>query len=412
MPVQLDWENSNLTPNNGHQLSTSNRKKWLWIFTSTVAFLVTIILVAAKLRLDQIEHWQQQTLIDAFNTELIALRIGDVNRFTELQHQGDEVWLNQQVDYFDSVQETSNLILSGEILASEITNNGNLGIIRFREIEDGIPYERLWFYWDFVDLGWRHLPQNTALWGDARTIQKNNIDIRYFSRDEEFANDMSNVLPSWLEIGCQVLSCEVHPTLQIDIVPDPNLVMSWNTINTWNLRIPSPLLTRLRSDKPFSNNLRLSIAELLTSQLINSILNLTTMDETEDDVFYWQKIKSWMIGSFLEREDISPLLQSIADQYGIHTLGMILQERGGLNLLPALRKTTNESLANLALLDWRDYLEWKARSSIPGFDGEIKSLKTSLDQETIFLIAEVVTDSSTSELRFGIVGDNWQILSE
>ena len=103
MPVQLDWENSNLTPNNGHQLSTSNRKKWLWIFTSTVAFLVTIILVAAKLRLDQIEHWQQQTLIDAFNTELIALRIGDVNRFTELQHQGDEVWLNQQVDYFDSV---------------------------------------------------------------------------------------------------------------------------------------------------------------------------------------------------------------------------------------------------------------------------------------------------------------------
>ena len=61
--------------------------------------------------------------------------------------------------------------------------------------------------------------------------------------------------------------------------------MSWNTINTWNLRIPSPLLTRLRSDKPFSNNLRLSIAELLTSQLISSTLNQTTMDETEDDVF-------------------------------------------------------------------------------------------------------------------------------
>ena len=412
MPVQLEWENSNLTPNNDHQLSTSNRKKWLWIFTATVAFLVTIILVAAKLRLDQIEHWQQQTLIDAFNTELIALRIGDVNKFTELQHQGDEVWLNQQVDYFYSVQETSNLILSGEILESEITNSGNLGIIRFREIEDGIPYERLWFYWDFQELGWRHLPQNTALWGDARTIQKNNIDIRYFSRDEDFANDLSNVLPSWLEIGCQVLSCDVHPTLQVDIVPDPNLVMSWNTINTWNLRIPSPLLIRLRSDIPFSNNLRLSIAELLTSQLVNSTLNQTTMDETEDDVFYWQKIKAWMVGSFLERENVSPLLHSIADQYGIHTLGMILQERGGLNLLPALRKTTNESLANLALLDWRDYLEWIARSSIPGFDGEIKSLRTFLDQETIFLIAEVVTNSSTSELRFGIVGDSWQILSE
>ena len=162
----------------------------------------------------------------------------------------------------------------------------------------------------------------------------------------------------------------------------------------------------------FRDNFRQSIAELLTSQLVNSTLNQTTMDETEDDVFYWQKIKAWMIGSFLERENVSPLLQSIADQYGIHTLGMILQERGGLNLLPALRKTTNESLANLALLDWRDYLEWKARSSIPGFDGEIRSLKTSLDQEKIFLIAEVVTNSSTSELRFGIVGDNWQILSE
>ena len=87
------------------------------------------------------------------------------------------------------------------------------------------------------------------------------------------------------------------------------------------------------------------------------------------------KDKAWMIGSFLEREDISPLLQSIADQYGIHTLGMILQERGGLNLLPALRKTTNESLANLALLDWRDYLEWKVKLSIPDLMGKLNRLR-------------------------------------
>ena len=412
MPVELEWESSNLTPNNNHQLSTYNRKKWLWILISTVVFLVTVILVAIKLRLDQVEHWQLQTLKDAYHAELIALRIGDVNTFTDLQHQGDEVWLNQQLDYFNTVQETSNLILSGEILESEITNNGNLGIIRFREVEDDIPYERLWFYWDFEGLGWRHLPQNTALWGDARTIQKNTINIGFFSRDEELANDMSNVLPRWLEIGCQIFSCDVHPTLQVDIIPDPNLVMSWNTINTWNLRIPSPLLTRLRSDKPFSDNLRVSLAEMLTSQLISFTLNQTIMDRTEDDVFYWQSVKLWVIGNFLERENISPLLQSIADHYGIHTLGLILQERGGLNLLPALRKTTNESLADLALLDWRDYLEWKVRSSNPGFDGEIKSLNISLDQEKIFLIAEVVSNSTTSELRFGIVGDSWQMLSE
>ena len=188
--------------------------------------------------------------------------------------------------------------------------------------------------------------------------------------------------------------------------------MSWNTINTWNLRIPSPLLTRLRSDKPFSDNLRVSLAEMLTSQLISFTLNQTIMDRTEDDVFYWQSVKLWVIGNFLERENISPLLQSIADHYGIHTLGLILQERGGLNLLPALRKTTNESLADLALLDWRDYLEWKVRSSNPGFAGEIKSLNISVDQEKIFLIAEVVSNSTTSELRFGIVGDSWQMLSE
>lgn len=414
MPVELEWESSTRIPNEGLPQPGQRRFNRWWI-AIVAASLVAAIAIAIILRLDEIERWQLRTLHDAFNAELAALRIGDLDAFLALQHQGDEIWVKQQEEHFHETQAKPNLNLIGEIINSEISENGDLGIVHFREIEDGIPYERLWFYWSFEETGWRHLPQNTELWGEATSNSSNLFEIRYFSRDELLAEELARILPEWMELGCQVLSCAEQPQLLVEIIPDPNLILSWDHLNAWHLRIPSPLLTRMRSDQPFSPSLQRSLAELVGTQLFLTSQIAPIESISMDDRYFRQTVYSWLLNRFLGIKEVSPLLDSVVERYGVQTIASAMNDFGGLHLLPALRKATKTSLAELALLDWRDYLHWLIRVSDPEFSGEITSLQVTDDQGSIRITLRVQPagdNSPASEIEFGIIGDSWQLISE
>ncbi len=415
MPVELEWESGAQPANGGDPQPSPQRFNRWWRIVFVVVFLIAGIAIAIILRLAEIERWQLRTLQDAFNAELAALRIGDLDAFLALQHQGDEIWVNQQVAYFHEVQASPHLNLIGEIIDSEISENGDLGIIHFREVEDGIPYERLWFYWSFEEAGWRHLPQNTGLWGEAATIASNFVEIRHASRDALLAEALAQTLPGWMELGCQVLSCTQQPGMLVEIIADPNLTLSWHPINPWHMRIPSPLLSRMRSDQPFSPRLQQSLAELVSTQLFLTSPMATIESSSMDDRYFRQALYSWLVTRFLGIKEISPLLDSVIERYGVHPIASAVNDFGGLKLLPALRKATQSSLAELALLDWRDYLEWKIRQYEPEFVGKIATLQVTEEKGKIRIHAWLQppeSDSSAAEFQFEIIGDDWHMISD
>lgn len=416
MAVELDWESGSIAPNGHPAFPIPPRRKWPWVVFAIIILISAIVYATVHLRLEQVEDWQLRTLRDTAVAEVTALRIGDENAFLALQHQGDEVWLAHQRDYFRTVQNTRNLFLSGEILESKIATNGLLGIVRILEIENEIPFERLWFYWNFDDLGWRHLPQNTELWGDTKNLSVEGVEIEYRSRDEELAQQLARVLPNWLKMGCETLACEKTPIWHIEITPDPSLILSWDALASWNLRIPSPYLTRVRSDMPFSTEMRAAVADFVSERLIDSSALAIVPSLDEDALYLRQAVKSWLTGNYTGQNDSSPLLQSIAEQFEIATIGALIQNRDELALLPALRKITNASLVELSLLDWRDYLEWQLKRVDPGFNGKITSLSASNDKETIQLLAKALypenSEPGPSQIRFVLIGDHWQMLPE
>ena len=416
MCVKLEWESGSVSPDDYPAFPNRPRRKWPWVAFFVILLIVAIVYAAARIRLQQIDEWQQRTLRDTAIAEVAALRIGDENAFLEFQHSGDEVWLAQQQDYFAAVQRAADLQLMGDILESEIMSDGLLGVVRLMEIENAVPYERLWFYWNFDDLGWRHLPQNPDLWGDAATISSDNLQIDYFARDKALAQQLADTLPHWLQISCEAMACATLPNWHIEILPDPNLSLSWEALAPWNLRIPSPYLTRARSDMPFSPELRSAVASLLSDRLLTSSA-LAIVDIREEDALYLQQaISAWLWGALLGRNDVSPLLQSIADRYGASALGELVQLRQEQALLPAIRQVTRASLVELSRLDWRDYLEWQLARSDPNFTGKITSLSAVSDPESTQLLATLQhpedREYGPAQIRFALIGDRWQRLQD
>ena len=416
MGVELEWESGSTAHDDLPPFPNHSRRKWPWVAAFAIVLIVAIVYAAIRIRLQQIDEWQQRTLRDVVIAEVTALRIGDENAFLEFQHGGDEVWLAQQRDYFVAVQGAADLQLSGNILESEITSDGLLGVVRLMEIENAVPYERLWFYWNFADLGWRHLPQNPDLWGDAATNSSDHLRIDYYARDKALAKQLADTLPRWLQIGCEAMACATLPSWHVEILPDPNLNLSWEALAPWNLRIPSPYLTRSRSDMPFSPELRSVIASLLSDRLLSSS-TLAIVDTQEEEALYLkQAISAWLWGALLGRNDASPLLHSIADRYGVAAIGELVQLRQEQALLPAIRQVTRAGLVDLSRLDWRDYLEWQLARGDPNFAGKITTLSAIADADSTQLIAtlryEEEGELAPAQIRFALVDDRWQRLPD
>ncbi len=415
MGIEWEWDSGSSAIEVDASAKRPAIKKWTGLLLALLLVLIVIGYFGFRLLLQQNEAVLKRALEDVVTAEITALRIGDEETYLGFQHAGDDAWLASQREFFASVQETPTLELVGEILETTLDLDARLGVVRVSEIEGMIAYERLWFYWLFDDLGWRHVPQDIAQWGRASEINLANLNIHYFVRDEPLAQELAQTLPKWLDISCAVIRCQNFSQLELEIIPDSSLQPSWAALSAWQLRIPSPYLTRARRDQFFSTELREDIAALLTDRWLNHTVLAFASTAKGEESYLREAFKRWLNGQYLQRYADSPLLQSISERFGPTSIGALISLPELPALPAAIRRVTGMNLSALPDLDWRDYLEWLLKSQDASFVGEIVSLRTIVtEDETPILIATVNSKNANLltqlEIHFQLVADVWQRL--
>ena len=277
MGIRLDWEieaEQARIQRAGEDPEIARRRR-----TARVRLLLFILIVVALLagvagviswRLQEVDAQITQLLRNTVDAEVAALRIGDESAFLTTQRSASDEWTQEQTQVFEDYQQrklTQNIQLTG--LISDMTIDDMRARVNVQEIIDGVPYTRVWFYWRYDD-GWRHVPPDYTFWGDVETYQGQGVNVRYQTVDEAVATEIGTRTEAWLQETCGAVSCEGLPEISVEVLPVDGLQVSWSANNPWLLQVPSPYMSRARSDMPFDVALQASVGNLLAERLVTA----------------------------------------------------------------------------------------------------------------------------------------------
>lgn len=366
MGVRLDWEieaEQSQVRNTGEDPAEA-RKRRLARFRLLFFILLVLVLIGAvvggiRLRLDQINGEIEQALRNTVETEVTALRLGDWQAFADAQRSASGDWLQRQEQTFNQYQDLKlqqTIQLTGTI--RDITVDKTRARVAVEEIIEGVPYVRIWFYWRYDD-GWRHVPPDYTFWGDVATQTQPHVAVRYRTVDAALGTELATRLERWLEIGCQALACAVLPDMTVDILPDEGLDVSWAVSNPWLMQFPSPYVIRARSDQPFDLDSQLQTASLLAERLIAQVSNNMQPVYPADAYYLRQAQVSWLVGQFIQRSTNTFIMDSLAQNYGIGTIGLLARSLQPTSDIRILNTVTGVVSLDQLNLDWRDYLTWR-----------------------------------------------------
>lgn len=364
MGIRLDWE---IEAEQEHSLHTAGedpnaqrrRRRARLRFFFVLFLLLALIggaVGAVLLRLRQVDEETVQVVRDTVAAEVAMLRIGDREAYREMQRSASDEWANQQdanFERYQSLKQSADITLSGRVIDAVV--DGNRARVEVEEIISGVPYGRMWFYWRYSD-GWRHVPPDYTFWGDARTLEKDGVTVRYNTVDELVALAVSDHVSEWLRIGCQALSCGELPRLTVDIQPNPMLQAGWSGSDAWTLQIPSPFIAGARLDQPFDSSAQVTAATLLADRLIAGEVSPVN---PSDAYFLQTAISAWLVERFAQVETGSHLISSLADHYGEPAVGLLLQNLQQPNVNIGVMSAVTGTTMDAANLDWRDYLTWR-----------------------------------------------------
>lgn len=388
MGIRLDWEieaEQNTfrvgEDPNGARLRRRARLRLVLL----VALLLALFALGAalvNLRLRDLAQRDEQFLRDVVDAEIANLRLGNFEAFLGLQRSADSVWMAGRRTLFDEYQtliQASDVQLTGVIRA--LTIDGLRARVHVEEIIDGVPYERIWFYFRYPDDGpddddndarpfndaveqdeqtdgWRHVPPDYTFWGDTQTLETGALRVTYRAVDSRFAQAVSAAFTDWLTLACEALVCSGIPPIQIEVVPAENVSLAW-PLGTWTIVMPSPYVVRGRSDLPFSPELQIQAAQLMAEQLITYASAGMLPPERTDAAYLRQAIVSWLIGQFVLIDTQSYLMSTVAANFGAGVIGQVAATLRPETTLDVLRVTTGQtSVADMGL-DWRDYFGWR-----------------------------------------------------
>ena len=374
MGVRLDWEIEADQQSYGstEDVKTARRRRGarlrfiiiLSIFIGLIALGVTLV----RDRADQVTEAEQRQLLDIVDAEVAALRLGDWTAYSRLQRgaSADE-WLSTQREQFDVYQALKlegDIQLTGQVLDLEI--DGQRARVHVQEIIDGIPYTRIWFYWRWPDDqnqddlpdGWRHGPPDYAdFWGDEQIYESDQLTIVHRDVDVPFVDVLATQLETWIQMGCDILTCEQRPSIAVSVEPNPGLTTQWAQENQSQLRIQSPYIDGTRSDQPFTSEMQIEIASLLAERLVSQ--RLSVEPSYPSDAYYLkQAVISWMVGRFAQVNTNSLLIESLASNYGNQAVGQLVGAMQATSSIDVLSAATQLPL-DQSNLDWRDFLTWR-----------------------------------------------------
>jgi hypothetical protein len=366
MGIRLDWEieaEQEQVRNTGEDPESVRARRRAQIrFVLFLGFVLLIfggIVGALALRLRHVDWEVEQLLRDTVDAEVATLRIGDRSAFLAFQRSATDEWLRRQETVFSRYQTrklTEDVNLTGQILDVEV--DGLRARVLLEEIIGGIPYARVGFYWRYDD-GWFHVPPDYTFWGEPRTIEGENVNVRYRSFDDDFAEVVAPRVNEWVRSACVALNCVSLPTISIEIVPDEVIQIGWVEGDNWRLQLPSPYTRDARMDMLFDPAAQLTTANLLAERLVWQVSGGVQPISTADAAFLRQSVVEWLVGRFVGMGTNTNLIDSLARSYGESAVGRLLeslQPDSNVSLLNAVAGVPSLDQANL---DWRDYLSWR-----------------------------------------------------
>ncbi|MFO7320548.1 MAG: hypothetical protein DIU68_002365 [Chloroflexota bacterium] len=366
MGLKLDWEieaEQAQVRNVGEDVESIRQRRRARIRVLLVILFVLLLFAAGALaivlRLRYVESLIEDNLRNTVEAEVAALRIGDRSAYLGIQRSATEDWLHAQERNFDAYQSLKtlqNTQLTGHI--HNVTIDGNRARVVVEEIIDGVPYARVWFYWNYED-GWRHVPPDTTFWGEVRSLSGTGLTIRYRALDEPLAAAMLPKVEAWLEDGCEILGCATLPSLTFEIVPTDVSEPLWSPANPWSMQIPSPSIDRVRLDQPFSPSLQVPVANLLASRLVDQAVDNRQLDPYSDAAYLRRAAGDWLAGRFTEAQEQSVLVDSLAQIYGLDSVRRLLHLLQPESDIQVLTEVTGMPSLDQTGLRWDDFLEWR-----------------------------------------------------
>lgn len=379
MGIRLDWEIESDQRSIKGSGEDPNRKRARRGALLRLLILVGILLGAVAVvgyliydRLNEVDAEIERILRDTVESEVAALRISDRSAFLQYQWEGSDAWLDVQQatfeDYEQRLRENPNFQLTGNIL--DVTIDDPRARVEVQEIESGVPYTRLWFYYRFeqdtdedglADVWqWYHVPQDTTFWGESTTIETDRVLLRYNEFDQPLAEPLAQQIDGWITTACETIDCAGLPQITVDIeTEDLNSRIQWSDSAIWRLEVLSPYTDRMRTDMPFSPALRSAAATLVAERLTMYAAGFPTVaPNTAADYFINTAIPSWMVGRFLQANTGADLVESLIQNYGPDALSQLLRTLQTDPRISALSQVGGLPLDQVNL-NWRDFFQWR-----------------------------------------------------
>jgi hypothetical protein len=379
MGIKLDWQvESEQTSLRATEDPEARRRR----HRARVRLLLVIVVLAGTAlsvigailwRLKSVDDQYRQDLLDTVEIEVTALRLGDYANFMALQRSASDAFLLEQSREFKEYQalkQVHRVDLTGDV--RDVTIDGLRGRVVVEELIDGVPYHVVWYYWYYKDggqnnqAGWRRVPDDLTFWGDEHKNTTNTTLVTYHDLDQELAQALAPLAENWWRRGCDLLQCANLPTLHIDIVAERPNAVEWSDSDPWTLRVTSPLVGRMRADKPIPIDLQLGIINQLAQRLALHVANNTPPLIHADAAWLQQEAAAWLSLVLSEGDGTKPgFMGSLAGLYGPTAPGAMLRvSRPDSTLDAMLPAVTGASLAALSLdqlnaLDWRSYFQWR-----------------------------------------------------
>ena len=366
MGLKLDWEieaEQSQVRNTGEDAESRRRRRRA---RQRLLFLVAFVLLlfggtgaALVLRLRYVDSMVEQNLRDTVDAEVTALRIADRAAYLGLQRSASEDWMLAQDESFNNYQAikaVQDVQLTGQVL--DVSIDGQRARVQVEEIVDGVPYRRLWFYWQYEE-GWRHVPPDFTFWGDVATVTGEGVSVRARSVDAPVAEAMAGQLARWIKQGCDIFGCISLPPITVEIVPAAASEPSWSPANPWSMTVPSPSIGRARMDMPFSPELQAPVAQLLAERLVAQAMDNEQPVYPADAVYLRQAAIDWLADRFIGQQTDAFLIQSLSEQYGEAAIGQLISTLGPTDDVLILAPVTGAATLDQTGLDWRDFLTWR-----------------------------------------------------
>lgn len=368
MSIKLDWQieaeriQDRATESNEARRRRRQQRRRLILFTLLLVFFGGATALLVRLRLEDVDNQLRQSLIDSLQAELAALRIGNYGDFMAFQRSAGENWYIVQGERFQLYQRLKierGLVLTGTVF--DATVDGQRGRVVFEEVLNGVPHRTVWFYWRYSD-GWRHVPSDYTFWGAARTLSAGEVTVHYRQLDEDSARALLERAARWWREGCRTLGNAACPLLELEIVPNPVLQVTWDSARPERLFVPSPLARddRLSLSEPLPDLIEESVAAYLAARQVDLVTGGVRPRRNADAAWLHQTLIEWLAATYTGRMDSLRLafVQSLRDGYGDSAVAAVARALTAEADISAVARALGQPLEALNL-DWRPFFQWR-----------------------------------------------------